>query len=377
MAELLSTKMGLVQEMIAFMKHKNGRLFFILALLIIADFSAYSQAVDNWYGPCTGTYYHDFGSITPTGTSQSASGSGTNYNSGGPSLFWKGSFVVTAADQHFCFQLKITGSGYPYGASGGLGAEIMILDTGGLNQEIQCGCWTSSAADVGKTYYIQLSEGAGGGEFFGAAGFCTVYFTYQTGDYTCNASENIVLPIELINFTAKQLNTKNQLEWATATESNNKYFTVEKSLDGTNFTSIETVKGADNSNTTLNYSAFDEEPVVGINYYRLKQTDYNGDYKYSHVISVNYTSRGVSFSNLHPNPANENINFNLYSPVNTKGSLQAIDITGRVISDEPQNILVGNQTISTTLNSLSNGIYYLKISIEEIGYSHISKIIKN
>jgi len=187
----------------------------------------------------------------------------------------------------------------------------------------------------------------------------------------------IILPVELTSFTAKQLNTKTKLEWATASESNNNYFTIEKSLDGTSFTSINEIKGAGNSTTNLNYSAFDEEPAVGINYYRLKQTDYNGKFKYSKVISVNYLSKGASFSNLHPNPANENINFDLYSPVNTKGNLQVMDITGRVISEESQNISAGNQTIGTTLNALSNGIYYLKISIDEIGYSHISKIIKN
>ena len=367
----------------------------MLAFLIVAGFSAYSQT--NWYAsPCNGSNYWNFGNITPTGTSQNAPGSGANYNSGGPSLLGRGSFSVTAVAQHFCFKLNLTGSGYPYGADGTNGCEILILDgacgtasqniiadfssgytDGPGNQITQCGCWTSSAADLGKTYYIELSEGAGGGTYFGADGFCTVYFSYMTGDYTCNVSNNIVLPIELTNFTAKQLNTKTQLEWVTASETNNNYFTVERSLDGINFTSIETVKGANNSTTTLDYGAFDEGPAVGINYYRLKQTDYNGDYKYSAVISVNYLSKGASFRNLHPNPANENVNFDLYSPVSTKGNLQVMDITGRVISDEPQNISVGNQTISAALNSLSNGIYYLKISIDEIGYSHISKIIKN
>jgi hypothetical protein len=364
----------------------------MLALLMIASFSAYSQT--NWYiNPCGSGYYWNFGNITPSTSIQTVPSK--NFDTG-TELFGRGSFVVTAAAQHFCFSLNLTGSGYPYGAVAPNGCEIQILsqDCGvGTDVQIadfssgyfdgpgaqitQCGCWTSSAADVGKTYYIQLSEGAGGGEFLGANGFCTAYFSYEIGDHTCNANSVIVLPIELTSFTAKQLNTKNQLEWTTATESSNNYFTVERSLDGTNFTLIGTVKGADNSTTTLDYNAFDEEPAVGINYYRLKQTDYNGDYKYSAVVSVNYLSKGASFSNLHPNPANENVNFDLYSPVNTKGSLQIMDITGRIISDEPQNILVGNQTISTTLNSVSNGIYYLKISIDEIGYSHISKIIKN
>lgn len=364
----------------------------MLTLLTGASFSAYSQPTDNWYiNPCTGGYYWNFGNLTPTTSSQTVPSK--NFDTG-TSLFGRGSFSITAADQHFCFSLNLQGSGYPYDGGGeieildgacGTASQNIIADfyTGNTlgpgNQTTKCGCWTSSAADVGKTYYIQLSAGASfmGGEMLGASGFTTAYFSYEIGDHTCNASNVIVLPIELTSFTAKQLNTKIQLEWVTASESNNDYFTVEKSIDGANFTSIRTVKGANNSTVTRNYSIFDEEPSVGINYYRLKQTDFNGDYKYSSVVSVNYSSKGPLFNNLHPNPANENINFDLYSPANTKGNLQIMDITSRVISDEPQNISVGNQTISTTLNALSNGIYYLKISIDEIGYSHISKIIKN
>ena len=164
-------------------------IFFLFALFMITNFCVYSQG-DNWYStPCSGgsSYYKDFGLITPTGSSQGASFNGTNYSTG-TNAFWKGSFVVAAAQEHYCFQLYIYGSGYPYGASGGNGSEILILDkacgtasqtikadfytgyTAVPNQLTQCGCWTSSAADVGKTYYIELSEGAGGGELFGAAG---------------------------------------------------------------------------------------------------------------------------------------------------------------------------------------------------------------
>jgi|GEM_PF-3586303 len=191
------------------------------------------------------------------------------------------------------------------------------------------------------------------------------------------SSGTIVLPIELSKFTAQPLFNKTKLEWTTINESNNDYFTIERSFDGITFNPIKTIKGADNSNTVLDYSTFDEEPLIGVNYYRLKQTDYNGKFKYSTAISVNYLAENARLSNIHPNPANENINFDLYSPINAKGNLQIMDITGRVISEEPQNISAGNQTVSTTLNTLSNGIYYLKMSIDEIGYSHISKIIKN
>lgn len=385
------------------MKRKASAFCFCaMVLFIVTGFSAFSQT--NWYSsPCSGSgsYYSDFGTITPNSTLQGVGLNGTNYDVGGPNAFWKGSFVVAAAGEHYCFQLKLTGSGVPYGGDGTNGPEIEILSaacgtasqtiiadfytpyyTGGLNQTITCGCWTSQAADVGKTYYIQLSEGAGGGTLFGAAlnsaplpsAFCTVYFYYQKGDYTCNGTQSIVLPVELTKFTAHQVNTKTKLEWATASENNSSNFIVERSLNGTDFTEVTTVKAAGNSNINRNYVAFDDEPVPGLSYYRLKQVDLNGEFKYSQIIS---SSKNPVASRFEPNPATDRVSFNFYSPTKTTGMLQVIDITGRVIYERQQEVMEGDQMINTSLEDLQSGVYYFKVSIDEIGYTQTTKLIKN
>jgi len=94
------------------------------------------------------------------------------------------------------------------------------------------------------------------------------------------------LPIELISFTGEAKNGFNQLNWITASELNNDFFTVEKSLNILDFEEVGKISGAGNSNTTLSYSMIDNHPT-NTTYYRLKQTDFNGDFKYSDIIVVN------------------------------------------------------------------------------------------
>ncbi len=97
------------------------------------------------------------------------------------------------------------------------------------------------------------------------------------------------LPIELISFKADKTAFENELKWTTATELNNDFFTVEKTYDGTNFEFIGQLKGAGNSTQFSNYILTDYNVRPVINYYRLKQTDYDGQFTFSEVIAVDNT----------------------------------------------------------------------------------------
>ena len=84
------------------------------------------------------------------------------------------------------------------------------------------------------------------------------------------------LPVEFMGLTYK-INPDNvELEWETASEIFNDYFTIEKSKDGTNFEIIETIQGAGYSNSIVKYNFYDKNVTDGICYYRIKQTDYDG-----------------------------------------------------------------------------------------------------
>jgi len=100
------------------------------------------------------------------------------------------------------------------------------------------------------------------------------------------------LPIELLSFTGKQEDECNVLEWITATEFNNDYFTIERSPDATNFNVVGTINGAGNSTNVLFYYMEDTKPFEGITYYRLSQYDFNGNSKEFTVIVVAHINTG-------------------------------------------------------------------------------------
>ena len=111
------------------------------------------------------------------------------------------------------------------------------------------------------------------------------------------------LPIELLNFNATALNNDQvKLDWQTASEINNDYFTIERSENGLIWKELAMVNGAGNSSQMLNYNTVDENPYSEVSYYRLKQTDYDGSFEYSKVVSVNLISKQEASVFIYPNP---------------------------------------------------------------------------
>jgi hypothetical protein len=106
------------------------------------------------------------------------------------------------------------------------------------------------------------------------------------------------LPIELLYFSGVVCETGNRLYWSTASESNNDYFNIEKTKDGNIWKSIEIIDGAGNSSNQLYYSFVDEDVESIINYYRLKQTDYDGKFKYSDIISIDNTNKSKDIDRI-------------------------------------------------------------------------------
>ena len=106
--------------------------------------------------------------------------------------------------------------------------------------------------------------------------------------FTINGSSapSTALPIELLYFNATPNQSVVDLTWATASELNNDFFTVERSIDGLTWENVVTVNGAGTTTQRNNYSAVDTRPVAGLSYYRLKQTDFDGAFTYSEIRSV-------------------------------------------------------------------------------------------
>lgn len=164
------------------------------------------------------------------------------------------------------------------------------------------------------------------------------------------------LPIELMEFIAYQAGINVQLNWSTASETNNNYFTVQRSIDGFFFEELLRIDGAGNSNMVLCYSAIDYNPINGTLYYRLKQTDFDGKHTYSNIVAVFLEELfDVTFS---PNPFREfvTIKINNASP-NNKYELKVYNILGT----EVLKATILYQITTLDAKYLSSETYFFKL----------------
>ena len=108
------------------------------------------------------------------------------------------------------------------------------------------------------------------------------------------------LPIELLFFKAIQSGDKVTVSWATASELNFDYFSVERSANGLDFGELEQVKGHGTTNERNDYRLEDRDPLIGKNYYRLKSVDFDGYTEYFKVVVVDFS--GEKTFSIAPNP---------------------------------------------------------------------------
>tara|TARA_B100000809_G_scaffold266673_1_gene330645 strand:- start:1275 stop:2216 length:942 start_codon:yes stop_codon:yes gene_type:complete len=203
--------------------------------------------------------------------------------------------------------------------------------------------------------------------------------TRITRNITSITSPCFPLPIELISFTASVRDEHIRLDWATVTEINNDYFTVERSKNGLSFESIGEVAGNGNSNTPINYELYDDSPIIGTSYYRLKQTDFDGEFEYFNLIAVNLNKDedGICTLHVYPNPCVGSCVINLKDcPLeNNQVNIELYDAFGKKIVNRitPKS---KNQDISFHLNSSNNlapGVYIVRSTAN--GKNESSKII--
>jgi hypothetical protein len=110
------------------------------------------------------------------------------------------------------------------------------------------------------------------------------------------------LPVELISFKGEVADEQVDLTWETASETNNDYFIVERSLSGEVFSGIGQLKGNGTTRNKHSYKLTDFNPIYGTSHYRLKQVDFDGTFAYSDVITVTYEGPSTSLLTVYPNP---------------------------------------------------------------------------
>ncbi len=156
-----------------------------------------------------------------------------------------------------------------------------------------------NGGDVTGNGSITASNYTGNGTTFGYTNS-----TIPSGSEVSNGS----LPIELVSFMASLENGKVLIKWTTNSETNNDYFSIERSINGISFEVINKIKGQGNSNSITNYIENDSNPLHGISYYRLRQTDFDGKNTVSEIVAINISKLEALPLNfeIYPNPISQN-----------------------------------------------------------------------
>ena len=182
------------------------------------------------------------------------------------------------------------------------------------------------------------------------------------GDYIYSNTATIALPLVLKDFTATSNGSDVQLNWHAAQEINSNFFGVEKSVDGQIFYNINNVYIA-NSNVSA-YSFTDVSPSYYGRpiFYRLKQVDRDGKFKYSPVVSVTLKTTGLQISKVSPSffKSGSIVTAQVISDKNEQLQILLLDAGGRLVQKTTQNVTIGNNDVRFSVNTLQKGILYAK-----------------
>ncbi len=161
--------------------------------------------------------------------------------------------------------------------------------------------------------------------------------------------------IELLSFGAKSVdNEQVKLDWATATETDNDYFEVERSIDGVAWEVVAKIDGAGNSNSVLKYEAWDEEPYTGVSYYRLKQTDMDGAYSYSDAVAVSIVASKAL--KVYPNPAREILRIEIGKDIPESEQIRILNVAGKLVATKPAK----SHMTKIDVSNFEAGVYFVK-----------------
>ncbi len=176
----------------------------------------------------------------------------------------------------------------------------------------------------------------------------------------------IVLPVRLINFIAQPEKNEVKLQWTSADEHNFKGYSIERSSDANNWSEIGFVNAKTDGQQKMDYGFYDQHPLSGTGYYRLKLMDKDGSFTYSEIRKVVFA--GQTTVSVYPNPAR---NFVTVSGLSGKSAIKLMDVTGRTL----QTITTESPYEKIKVSTLAKGIYNLVI-VSDKGGVITKKVVK-
>ena len=326
------------------------------------------------------------------GGSQQNNDHGSNGGNGGGLIFIKaGDITVNSGSPSISANGNSAQDSYDDGAGGGGagGAVLIITELYSINPSATL----SIEANGGSGGNVNHSDkhGAGGGGGTGTAKFfkadpndfsgVDVYTSvgdagkrsYDSAPYSGGSGDSAdgkldysdfggnlghLLPVELIDQNVTCNNDYKTVSWATASETNNEYFMLESSADMQNWGVVEIVPGAGNSLKTLEYAVNDHNTLN--NYYRLSQTDFNGDREYFEIMHANCsdTENETAFSYKQ---VDGTLNVRITSDSGNPVMIRLLDMKG--------NVLISKQTSDVECNiptqGINSGIYIIQVSNDQ------------
>jgi hypothetical protein len=253
--------------------------------------------------------------------------------------------VVNPSASFNCAIQAFSGSACP-----GL-TNIGCIDAGGNNAVETL---SLSGLTINQIYYFRV---------FGASNGVS----NRTGTYTfCGSTQlgSTLLAVEISSFNAAKQNGNAVLNWVTESETNNSYFEIERSSDGSNYQPIGKIAGAGTSSITTHYSFTDIAALTtAVSYYRLKEVSSNGSYKYSAVAIVRMDNRQKKLVAILSNPVTDKLNVRISSDVSTGMNLKIVNNLGQVAYQQKGALVKGDNIFIISNPNLSKGIYTLQVII--------------
>lgn len=183
---------------------------------------------------------------------------------------------------------------------------------------------------------------------------------YPDADMLLNLT---VFPVVWAGFEAHKQEYGVDLEWTTASESNNDYFLVQRSVNnGSSYETIGQIDAVGNSSKSNSYAFTDARPVSGTNFYKIVQVDLDGRQSESEVRQLKYEApSGMNWTQIGPNPVRDFVSVGYYVDENQSLSLSIVDLQGRIVMTKEVSAITGVNMLQLDLSGFANGFYSMQL----------------
>jgi hypothetical protein len=252
----------------------------------------------------------------------------------------------------------------------GLSPNTRVNAVGGILLATELGVWSTNLANGASTVWEANNTGMGNVRTdmirIRTSDNKIAVATHGRGLFT--GTHTSLLPVTLTEFKGTQQNKAVLLQWTTSSELNSKHFELQKSYNGTGYRTIATINAAGNSNSRLDYSFLDKEPLTETNHYRLRSVDLDGNNKLSNVVLIRIAGLQQEMMVLN-NPFRDQITIRFAKAPQTKVDIRLLDMSGRLVAR--QQSAPGEQQVLLNAGSAktSRAVYQLVALVDGKQYS--------